>query len=140
MNEAKKFVVQRHERQKEPLRPPITTFEGRQAQGGATHWDLMLEPASAGKAGDFLETYRIGKPPEQWGSEPIEAVRIFDHPLKFLTYEGSVNQGKGSVKIADRGTYRVLSQNEKQMILEISGVILKGEFTFATGGGRARRE
>jgi bifunctional non-homologous end joining protein LigD len=117
MNEVKKFVVQRHERQNEP-----------------THWDLMLE------AGDFLETYRIGKPPEQWGSEPIEAVRIFDHPLKFLTYEGSVNKGKGSVKIADSGTYCVVSQNENQLILEISGVILKGEFIFATGGCRARRE
>ena len=125
MNEAKKFVIQRHEQQNEPLR---------QAQGGATHWDFMLE------AGDFLETYRIGKPPEQWGSEPIEAVRIFDHLLKFLTYEGPVNKGKGSVKIADRGTYRVLSQNEDQLILEISGLILKGEFTFAIGGGRARRE
>jgi hypothetical protein len=117
MKEAKKFVVQRHERQNQP-----------------THWDLMLE------AGVFLETYRIGKPPEQWGSEPIEAVRIFDHPLKFLTYEGGVNKGKGSVKIADQGTYRVVSQNENQLILEFTGVILKGEFIFVTVGGPARRE
>jgi bifunctional non-homologous end joining protein LigD len=117
MNEAKKFVVQRHERQNEP-----------------THWDLMLE------AGDLLETYRIGEPPEQWGRKPIEAARIFDHPLKFLTYEGSVNKGKGSVKIADSGTYRFVSQNENQLILEISGEILRGAFTFATGGGLARRE
>ena len=117
MNEAKKFVVQRHERQNEP-----------------THWDLMLE------AGDFLETYRIGEPPEEWGREPIEAVRIFDHPMKFLTYQGSVNKGKGSIKIADSGTFSVVSQNEDQLILEISGVILKGEFTFAVEGGPARRE
>jgi bifunctional non-homologous end joining protein LigD len=117
MNEAKKFVVQRHERQNKP-----------------THWDLMLE------SGGILETYRIGEPPEQWGISPIEAARIFDHPLKFLTYEGSVNEGKGSVKIADRGAYRVVSQNENRLILEISGAILKGEFTFATGECRARRE
>jgi hypothetical protein len=117
MHNQGKYVIQRHDRQNEP-----------------THWDLMLE------AGDFLETYRIGEPPEQWGREPIEAVRIFDHPLKYLIYEGSVNEGKGSVKIADRGTHRVVSQNENQLILEISGVILKGAFTFATGGGRAQRE
>ncbi len=117
MNEAKKFVVQRHDRQNQP-----------------THWDLMLE------AGDFLETYRIGKPPEEWGMEPVEAVRIFDHPLKFLTYEGNVNKGKGSVKIADRGTYHVVSHNENRLILEVSGVILKGEFTFAVEGCPARRE
>ncbi|MGA2093358.1 MAG: DNA polymerase ligase N-terminal domain-containing protein [Sedimentisphaerales bacterium] len=117
MDEPKKFVVQRHERQNEP-----------------THWDLMLE------TGYFLETYRIGEPPEQWGSNPIEAVRIFDHPLKFLTYEGSVNKGKGSVKIADSGTYNVLSQNKTLLTLEIAGAILKGEFTFAVEVCRARRE
>ena len=117
MNESKKFVVQRHERQNEP-----------------THWDLMLE------SGGILETYRVGEPPEQWGSNPIEAVRIFDHPLKFLTYQGIVNEGKGSVKIADSGTYNVLSQNKTLLTLEIAGATLKGEFTFAIGECRARRE
>jgi len=105
MDEPKKFVVQRHERQNEPV-----------------HWDLMLE------TGDFLETYRVGLPPEQWGREPIEAVRIFDHPLKFLTYEGSVNAGKGSVNIADCGTYRIVKRLEDRLGLELAGNVLKGEF------------
>jgi hypothetical protein len=100
----------------------------------------MLESTPADKSGGILETYRIGEPPEQWGSEPIEAVRIFDHTLKFLTYEGSVNKGKGTVKIADSGTYNVLSQNKTLLTLEIAGAILKGEFTFAVEGCRARRE
>ena len=125
MNGLKKFVIQRHERQNEPLR---------QAQGRSTHWDLMLE------TGDFLETYRIVKPPEQWGSEPIEAVRIFDHPLKFLTYEGPVNKGKGNVKIADHGTYGIVTKSESRLIINFDGIILKGEFTFAAGGCRVRRE
>jgi hypothetical protein len=105
MDEPKKFVVQRHERQNEP-----------------THWDLMLE------TGDFLETYRVGEPPEQWGSDPIEAVRIFDHPLKFLTYEGPVNKGKGSVSIDDWGTYRIVKRLEDRLGLELAGNVLKGEF------------
>ena len=125
MNGLKKFVIQRHERQNEPLR---------QAQGRSTHWDLMLE------TGDFLETYRIGKPPEQWGSEPIEVVRIFDHSLNFLTYEGPVNKGKGDVKIADRGTYSIVTKNMSRLIINFDGIILRDEFTFATGGDRARRE
>jgi bifunctional non-homologous end joining protein LigD len=116
MNEPKKFVVQRHERQGEPM-----------------HWDLMLESR------DILETYGVNRPPEEWGKEPIEAVKIFDHPLKFLTYEGSVNKGKGSVTIADAGTYRLLTQNENRLTLELSGTILKGEFIFVTGEHRARR-
>jgi hypothetical protein len=123
MNEPKKFVVQRHERQNEPI-----------------HWDLMLEFATADKSGGILETYRIGQPPEQWGSSPIEAVRIFDHPLKFLTYHGSVNKGKGSVKITDSGTYRILSQNGNRLIIKFSGEILKGEFTFAVEEYRVRHE
>jgi bifunctional non-homologous end joining protein LigD len=107
MDKPRRFVIQRHERQGEPV-----------------HWDLMLE------AGDCLETYRVGVPPERWGNEPIEAVKIFDHPLRFLTYEGSVNEGKGQVKIADKGTYRVVKQSESQLTLDFTGTILKEEFTF----------
>jgi bifunctional non-homologous end joining protein LigD len=102
---SRRYAIQRHERRDEPA-----------------HWDLMLE------SGDILETYRVNKPPEEWGKDPIEAVKIFDHPLKFLTYEGSVNDGRGSVAIADSGTYRVLSKNEKRLTLNFAGEILKGEF------------
>jgi hypothetical protein len=105
MYKMKKFVIQRHERQNE-----------------LTHWDLMLE------AGNILETYRIGVEPEQWGSEPIEAVRIFDHPMKFLTYEGPVNKGTGSVNIVDLGTYRIIKRVEGRLKLELTGKVLKGEF------------
>jgi bifunctional non-homologous end joining protein LigD len=112
----RRFVIQRHKRQDEPV-----------------HWDLMLE------RDDFLETYRIGIAPEQWGSGPIEAVKIFDHPLKFLTYEGSVNKGKGRVSIADSGTYEILTYNEDKMVIKFSGRFVNKEIIFAIGGGRARR-
>jgi bifunctional non-homologous end joining protein LigD len=101
----RRFVIQRHSREEEPV-----------------HWDLMLE-----KNG-ILETYRVGLPPEKWGNEPVEAAKIFDHPLKFLTYEGSINKGKGQVKIADSGTYRVLTEGKKQRQLKFTGRILKGKF------------
>jgi bifunctional non-homologous end joining protein LigD len=116
MEEMKRFVIQRHTRQDEPV-----------------HWDLMLE------TGDFLETYRIGKPPEKWGDKPIEAERIFNHPLKFLTYEGIVNNGKGTVAVADKGTCEVLSQNDNQLKIRFSGTILKREIIFSIGGGPVRR-
>jgi bifunctional non-homologous end joining protein LigD len=116
MNGPRRFVIQKHQRQGEP-----------------THWDLMLERDG------FLETYRVGIAPEQWGSEPIEAVKIFDHPLKFLTYEGSVNKGKGSVKIADSGKYKILIYNEDKMLIKFTGMFVNKEVIFAIGGGRARR-
>jgi bifunctional non-homologous end joining protein LigD len=114
----KRFVIQRHER-----------------EGERVHWDLMLEQRG------ILETYRVNEPPEEWGSRPVEAVKIFDHPLKFLTYEGSVNKGKGSVTIADAGTYRILSQSENQLKADFAGTVIKGkkEIIFEAGGDRVRR-
>jgi len=103
-----RFVIQRHTR-----------------DGERPHWDLMLE------RGEVLETYRVSLPPEDWGVKPVEAVRIFDHPLKFLSYEGSVNKGKGQVEIADCGTYRVLGRDDKQQLLEFAGNILNGKFVLA---------
>ncbi len=115
---AGKFVVQKHEKQGEPV-----------------HWDLMLENHGV------LETYRVKIPPEEWTDQAVEAVRIFDHPLKFLTYQGSVNKGKGRVAIADSGTYRILSQDENRLKADLAGIIIKGEkeIIFATGERRARR-
>ncbi len=78
--------------------------------------------------GTVLETYRVSLPPEDWGDRPVEAVKIFDHPLKFLSYEGSVNKGKGRVEIADCGTYRLIEKNETQQQISFEGNLLKGEF------------
>ncbi len=107
MEEPKRFVVQRHQKESEP-----------------THWDLMLE------RGGILETYRLALPPEKWGKEAIEAVKIFDHPLKFLNYEGSVNEGKGRVDIADCGTYRLIKEDGNKQQISFAGKLLKVEFQF----------
>jgi hypothetical protein len=100
-------VIQRHKKQDNPV-----------------HWDLMLE------SGDVLETFRIERPPEEWGGGPIEAEKIFDHPLKFLSYEGPVNKGKGNVIIAETGIYRLVTREENRLTLEFSGIILKGVYLF----------
>jgi hypothetical protein len=103
--ENKKFVIQQH-----------TT-------GSDVHWDFMLETA------DSLQTYRLNKPPQQLNQNPAKAVKIFDHPLKFLTYQGPVNKGRGNVKIAESGTYEILHQAHNQIELALNGKILKGNFT-----------
>ena len=56
------------------------------------------------------------------------AEKIFDHDLKFLTYEGSVNKGKGTVKIADNGFYKILCQTENEIHLCFNGEILRAGF------------
>jgi len=100
----KRFVIQEHTESKD------------------IHWDLMLE------TGGTLQTYRLEKPPEKVLREPVNAVKIFDHPLKFLTYEGPVNEGRGSVRIIEASTYEITHQERKQIELSLSGKILKGNF------------
>ncbi len=100
-----RFVVQRHDRQGQP-----------------THWDLMLEQ------GDVLKTFRLDRPPVDVLTEAVSAAAISDHPVRFLTYEGSVNQGLGCVQIAEKGTYRSIAQTEGAWDVEMEGAILRGRF------------
>jgi len=78
----KRFVIQKHE-----------TADG-------VHWDLMLEQD------EVLTTFRLEEPPEQALVHPVRAERIFDHPLRFLWYEGPVQKGTGCVHIVERGSWR----------------------------------
>jgi len=100
-----RFVIQEH-----------TTPEG-------VHWDLMIEK------GGVLTTFRLSQSPENACNHAIEAVRIFDHALRFLTYEGPVQKGTGKVRIVERGACRVLDENEGSMTLDLQGTLLQGHFT-----------
>jgi len=101
----KRFVIQEHTRSKD------------------IHWDLMLE------TGNILQTYRLDRAPEEILCQSANAIKIFDHLLKFLTYEGPVNKGRGSVRIIEAGTYEITHQERKRIELSLSGKILKGNFT-----------
>lgn len=87
------------------------------------HWDFMLE------TGDHLETWRIPIPPEKIRIAPTNAEKIFDHPIKFLTYQGPVNKGKGNVTIEDKGTYAIISKTPELLQIQIKAKILKGNYT-----------
>jgi hypothetical protein len=97
------FVIQKHTHTNNPA-----------------HWDLML------RQGDTLVTWRISVPPEQMSVVPIEAEKISDHPLKFLTYQGTVNNGKGNVEIADTGTYELIERTPDKIKISIAGRIING--------------
>ena len=99
-----RFVVQEH-----------TTPDG-------IHWDLMLE------RGEVLTTFRLEQPPEAASTGTIRATKIFDHPLRFLTYEGPVQKGTGKVRIVERGTYEAPIEEEDAITLRLHGTILRGDF------------
>lgn len=100
-----RFVVQEH-----------TTPEG-------IHWDLMLEQDGV------LITFRLEDEPVQSLEHEVRAVKIFDHPLRFLTYEGPVQKGTGKVRIVDRGAYQCRNRSEDLLAIELDGAILRGDFT-----------
>ncbi len=102
--QGRRFVVQEH-----------TTAEG-------VHWDLMLEQ------GDGLTTFRLEEQPEEVLVHAIGAEKIFDHPLRFLTYEGPVQRGTGRVRIVEKGDLRVLTSSENAIVMELEGDILRGVF------------
>ena len=106
MIEQRKYVIQRHQKQAENI-----------------HWDLMLESL------DGLETYRLDSPPEQiTKNSENNAIKTFTHDRKFLTYEGAVNKGAGSVKIAEAGTFQQIESSEQKTTLKFQGQALKGLF------------
>ncbi len=103
--EDRKFVIQEH------------------SLGAEVHWDLMLEKA------EILNTYRLDKRPGQLLAEGANAEKIFDHPKKFLTYQGPVNKGAGRVEIVETGTYKITNNQNDRIGLSLDGRILKGNFT-----------
>ena len=111
-NKRSQFVIQEHSRQNEPV-----------------HWDLMLE------AGGVLRTYRLDLPPEKLGEQVCTAGQIDDHPLRFLTYQGSVNRGLGNVRIADSGTYSVIEESTESLLICFEGKLLSGEFSLTRQKG-----
>jgi hypothetical protein len=86
------------------------------------HWDLMLQIENT------LWTWRLGHPPEHIGDTPISVERIADHPLRFLTYEGSVQNHTASVKIIDHGNFKITKQTDSEIEFEAGGKTLSGQF------------
>lgn len=99
------FVIQQH-----------STPEG-------IHWDLMLQ------RGDVLWTWRMTISPEHINTACLSIERIVDHPLRFLSYEGPVQNKTGQVKIADKGSYRLISEKTDSLCIDVQGKILQRTFT-----------
>ena len=87
------------------------------------------------ESGGALKAYRLELPPALLLDQPCAAKPIDDHPLRFLTYEGSVNKGLGKVHIVDSGWYQLLEVGREFLRLVLNGKILKGQFRLARIAG-----
>lgn len=79
---------------------------------------------------DCLKTWRLDNPPEKLTSGETKATPILDHDKKFLTYQGSVNNGKGNVEIVDEGLCAIEPGDEHNLKIKFDGKVLKGQINF----------
>ena len=89
------------------------------------HWDLRLERDGV------LKSWAVPrKPPEEAGVKRL-AVQVEDHELEYGKFEGTIPEGErgaGKVTIWDSGTYETVEWNDKLIIINLAGKILKGEY------------
>ncbi|MBN2376610.1 MAG: hypothetical protein JXD22_09420 [Sedimentisphaerales bacterium] len=85
------------------------------------HWDLML------RTNTVLATWQITEPPENWPKKTINCTKIFDHRLKYLTYQGPLSDNRGHVKIVAAGQYQSLQITENLWQLTLTGDNINGE-------------
>ena len=63
------------------------------------HFDWMIE------AGETLATWRVAVPPAEVSPAGAAAERIADHRTAYLSYEGPVSGGRGTVVRVEAGSY-----------------------------------
>jgi hypothetical protein len=56
----------------------------------------------------------------------LDAERLFDHNLHFLSYEGPLSQGKGGVTRVTAGKYQTVLRNEIVWIVHLYSEMLTG--------------
>ena len=95
--------------------------------GPQSHFDWMIEdPAAEAGAGRLL-TWRMAEPTSAWADLERLTIHAIDaHRRDFLTYEGELTGGRGSVRRIDHGAIHFLNWSE-------AGGELDVKFTQFTG-------
>ncbi len=114
--------------------------------GTPSHWDFMLE------ADGVLMTWELHRLPSSWSAalqqravpspttspttspSAAPAIRLADHRLAYLDYEGPLSGKRGSVQCVDRGTYDVVKECSERLVVELQGSILSGSVTLLQQG------
>jgi DNA ligase D-like protein (predicted ligase)/DNA ligase D-like protein (predicted 3'-phosphoesterase) len=100
------------------------------------HWDLRLERDGV------LKSWAVPKGiPEKTGEKHL-AVHVEDHPLEYLTFEGTIPEGEygaGTVSIWDTGTYDTLHWDEGKIEVFFHGNRLSGRYALVRFKPTARK-
>jgi len=89
------------------------------------HWDFRLE------LDGVLKSWAVPRgPPEEPGLRRL-AVEVEDHPVDYISFEGAIPQGQygaGSVKIWDKGTFRLKIRTDDMYEFWLNGKRLTGKY------------
>ena len=58
------------------------------------------------------------------------AIQVEDHDLSYANFEGTIEEGygAGTVKIWDKGKYKLIDKKPGKLVFELNGKKLKGEY------------
>ncbi len=87
--------------------------------GTPSHWDLMLEQ------GETLATWRLLELPSPMAAL-VPAVKLADHRVAYLDYEGSLSGDRGDVQRVDAGSYESIESTAIRWAIHFDGQLLSG--------------
>ncbi|MBN9624475.1 MAG: hypothetical protein J0H06_16285, partial [Actinobacteria bacterium] len=96
------------------------------------HWDLRLEHDGVGVS--WAVPNGIPRDP----SENRKAIHTEDHPLEYMTFEGTIPKGEygaGTIAIWDSGTYELEKWWDGEIIFRFEGKRLRGRYVLFRAGG-----
>ncbi|HYO25605.1 MAG TPA: DNA polymerase ligase N-terminal domain-containing protein [Lacipirellulaceae bacterium] len=89
------------------------------ALGAPSHWDLMLEFRGQ------LRTWRIESLPSRDGRS-ARALKLPDHRLAYLDYEGPLTGGRGAVTRVDTGELAWIEPEPPRLVAQLTAGALAG--------------
>ena len=99
----------------------------------ASHWDFMVEHEGA------LLTWQLNELPTTWAEQlhggpglpgdAVEAIRLADHRMHYLEYEGPISGDRGSVERVVEGTLTWIERNPVRLVVQLHGDRLIGRVT-----------
>ena len=101
-------------------------FVVQEHQARRLHWDFRLE------LDGVLKSWAVPRgPPEEPGIRRL-AVEVEDHPVDYITFEGSIPKGEygaGTVKIWDKGKFELKRRTKDIYEFWLKGKRLVGKYT-----------
>lgn len=99
------------------------------------HWDFLLEGSKACRTWRLLQSPDLLSIKSNEDSLFIRAEAMPDHRIHYLTYEGPVSNGRGTVVRWDSGEFISLGNHDDECLFTLYGERLSGTFQMSRRSG-----